>query len=179
MRDHPECVRPSHVAEHIANDPDRFPRHWFTGVLDDDKKLRDKLVDGYLSEHRIMHDWQKTGTQKVSLNPKTDDEEIIARGKKSVAIDEIVSEKCKRCGLMHRYFAGSGAPHLREFEGYFMGGNRLDMKTTPECLQLRVARPVRQSVITTNEVWRCEHCGSVNHLDDTECLTCFPAGEAA
>jgi hypothetical protein len=129
VRSHPNVINSNAIMDAVREKPELVQTHWINNSLSEDKRLRDRLLDAYLKDHRITHSWQTTGSSKMVIGDK-----------ETGFTDKVISEKCLRCGLVHRYFEGSGSPEKREFEGYFMGGQRLDTKMAPECLKLRLVK---------------------------------------
>lgn len=122
----PSLLKFDLVKKVIQEDPSLVSRdHLYILVRDNMVVFKDRLNEFFKTEG-VLHDWKNLGgDQKLVIGKDANDKPLT---------DKLKSEKCFRCGIIHRFFEGSGSPDMREYEGYFIGGKRLDVIRMPPCL---------------------------------------------
>lgn len=116
----PKLIK-THMIENIIEQfPEKIPESSIKSVLSKNTKFFSKIVDQVLEEDGIIHIWERTGSNRWRMNGNV--------------LDDLISEKCKRCGLLHRYWKAGGLPKFLDHEGYFRGGKRVDGSVAQVCV---------------------------------------------
>ena len=122
VRAHRKEIPRGLVIEALENDPGSFPTSWYSDVLDDNFRIRDAQIAGYLRDKGLAHDWGRENTAEVMAKDDTLRENI----------DVLRSKECSRCGLISRTLK-YGMPEFYHYEGYFRGGAKLDTADMSRC----------------------------------------------